>query len=78
MTLEEPENETAQREPVGSIKSPGLNILDPGLITGDSDDDPSGIATYWLPARHQGIEDLDWSWPISPEWISNSHILETL
>ncbi len=27
-------------------KSRGLRILGPGLITGASDDDPSGIATY--------------------------------
>jgi hypothetical protein len=26
-----------------------LDVLGPGLITGASEDDPSGIATYWSP-----------------------------
>ena len=30
---------------ISKLKS-GLKILGPGLITGSSDDDPSGIATY--------------------------------
>jgi NRAMP (natural resistance-associated macrophage protein)-like metal ion transporter len=46
MTLEEPGNETAQNEPVVPVNSLRLSILGPGLITGASDDDPSGIATY--------------------------------
>src|SRR3954464_12980106 len=36
-----------RRAPTGSAKKRGvLQILGPGLITGASDDDPSGIATY--------------------------------
>ncbi len=31
---------------VGSSKPRFLKVLGPGLITGASDDDPSGIATY--------------------------------
>jgi Mn2+/Fe2+ NRAMP family transporter len=31
---------------VGTTKPRPLGILGPGLITGASDDDPSGIATY--------------------------------
>jgi hypothetical protein len=31
---------------IGTIKSRFLEVLGPGLITGASDDDPSGIATY--------------------------------
>ncbi len=29
-------------------------ILRPGLITGASDDDPSGIATYWEAVAQHG------------------------
>ena len=47
-TLEEtPDLETEPRSPVvGSSKPRLLSVLGPGLITGASDDDPSGIATY--------------------------------
>jgi Mn2+/Fe2+ NRAMP family transporter len=38
------ENETTQG---GPAKSRVLSILGPGLITGASDDDRSGIATYF-------------------------------
>jgi hypothetical protein len=34
------------RSPVGPSKSRLWRVLGPGLITGASDDDPSGIATY--------------------------------
>ena len=46
----EPDPEFAKAEPsdpgVGPSKPRLLGILGPGLITGASDDDPSGIATY--------------------------------
>lgn len=42
-----PETETAGADPVvGPSKPRLLGVLGPGLITGASDDDPSGIATY--------------------------------
>ena len=47
MALAEPDDETAMGSQVlGPEKSRVLGILGPGLITGASDDDPSGIATY--------------------------------
>ena len=47
MALAEPDDETAMGSQVlGPEKSRALGILGPGLITGASDDDPSGIATY--------------------------------
>ena len=47
MALAEPDDETAMGTQVlGPGKSRVLSILGPGLITGASDDDPSGIATY--------------------------------
>jgi Mn2+/Fe2+ NRAMP family transporter len=46
MAVAEPDDETAKGSEVGPTKSPLLSILGPGLITGASDDDPSGIATY--------------------------------
>jgi Mn2+/Fe2+ NRAMP family transporter len=42
MALAEPDDET---QVLGLGKSRVLSILGPGLITGASDDDPSGIAT---------------------------------
>ena len=43
-------SEPAARNPHGHVKQPErpklLQVLGPGLITGASDDDPSGIATY--------------------------------
>src|ERR1700709_2670023 len=36
-----------------------LGILGPGLITGASDDDPSGIATYSQAGAQLGYGDLD-------------------
>ena len=36
----------ASRPPTAATKSRLLRVLGPGLITGASDDDPSGIATY--------------------------------
>ncbi|HEX2581906.1 MAG TPA: Nramp family divalent metal transporter [Dongiaceae bacterium] len=41
-------------------KSSALNIIGPGLITGASDDDPSGIATYSQAGAQFGY-DLAWS-----------------
>jgi Mn2+/Fe2+ NRAMP family transporter len=35
-----------RKESVAPVRSLRLSILGPGLITGASDDDPSGIATY--------------------------------
>ena len=54
-----------------SVKQPErpklLQILGPGLITGASDDDPSGIATYSQAGAQMGY-DLGWtllfSWPL--------------
>ena len=47
MALAEPEDETTQGDQtVGPARSRILSLLGPGLITGASDDDPSGIATY--------------------------------
>ena len=44
-----------------------LDVLGPGLITGASDDDPSGIATYSQAGAQFGY-DLGWtllfSWPL--------------
>src|ERR1700712_4445832 len=44
-----------------------LEVLGPGLITGASDDDPSGIATYSQAGAQFGF-DLGWtllfSWPL--------------
>src|SRR5476649_1875885 len=44
-----------------------LQVLGPGLITGASDDDPSGIATYSQAGARYGF-DLGWtllfSWPL--------------
>src|SRR5437763_16125492 len=49
-------------------EKPGLlSVLGPGLITGASDDDPSGIATYSQAGAQFGY-DLGWvmlfSWPL--------------
>src|ERR1700730_8280506 len=47
MAVAKPDDETTKSsQVVGPTKSRLLNILGPGLITGASDDDPSGIATY--------------------------------
>ncbi|MEP6967890.1 MAG: divalent metal cation transporter [Pseudomonadota bacterium] len=50
-----------------SAKTNVLQILGPGLITGASDDDPSGIATYSQAGAQFGF-DLGWtlllSWPL--------------
>ena len=50
-----------------SAKTNVLQILGPGLITGASDDDPSGIATYSQAGAQFGY-DLGWtllfSWPL--------------
>src|ERR1022692_2704020 len=35
-----------------TLKDKILRVLGPGLITGASDDDPSGIATYLKPERN--------------------------
>ena len=44
-----------------------LQVMGPGLITGASDDDPSGIATYSQAGAQLGY-DLGWtllvSWPL--------------
>src|SRR5262245_4657737 len=45
--LEPDDPETALKSPVASTRKPRLlKLLGPGLVTGASDDDPSGIATY--------------------------------
>src|SRR6516164_4886206 len=57
-------------EPIGDETAkpkPLLGVLGPGLITGASDDDPSGIATYSQAGAQFGY-DLGWtllfSWPL--------------
>ncbi len=44
VTADEPDVEAIRREPNPLIKA--LKVIGPGVITGASDDDPSGIATY--------------------------------
>jgi len=59
------------KDPPEAIKQPPrpklLQVLGPGLITGASDDDPSGIATYSQAGAQFGF-DLGWtmlfSWPL--------------
>jgi NRAMP (natural resistance-associated macrophage protein)-like metal ion transporter len=59
------------RAETGSVKQPKtpklLQILGPGLITGASDDDPSGIATYSQTGAQYGYQ-LGWillfTWPL--------------
>ncbi len=61
----------AREIPPGSVKQPErpklLEVLGPGLITGASDDDPSGIATYSQVGAQFGYG-LGWvmlfSWPL--------------
>ena len=59
------------RDPPEDVKQPEkpklLQVLGPGLITGASDDDPSGIATYSQVGAQFGV-DMGWvmlfSWPL--------------
>ena len=59
------------QSPPGDVKQPVrpklLEVLGPGLITGASDDDPSGIATYSQVGAQFGF-DMGWvmlfSWPL--------------
>src|SRR5437868_1009841 len=45
--VKEADPETVSPSPVVGLSKPRLlSVLGPGLITGASDDDPSGIATY--------------------------------
>src|ERR1700710_3195337 len=61
----------ASSNPPGAVKQPErpklLQVLGPGLITGASDDDPSGIATYSQAGAQFGFG-LAWvmlfSWPL--------------
>src|SRR5215470_5475952 len=47
MPMVDPSQSSGRKSPaVGSSKPRLLGVLGPGLITGASDDDPSGIATY--------------------------------
>src|ERR1700730_10756120 len=46
MALAQSEDETTQGDQTAPARSRILSLLGPGLITGASDDDPSGIATY--------------------------------
>ena len=63
--------EPARVNPPETVKHPTrpklLEVLGPGLITGASDDDPSGIATYSQAGAQFGF-DLAWvmlfSWPL--------------
>ena len=49
--IEQPSDLDDQSAVVEPTKPRLLGVLGPGLITGASDDDPSGIATYSLPIR---------------------------
>lgn len=61
----------SERNPPGDVKQPErpklLQVLGPGLITGASDDDPSGIATYSQVGAQFGYN-VGWtmlfSWPL--------------
>ena len=62
---------TSLADAVEQVKQPErpklLQVLGPGLITGASDDDPSGIATYSQAGAQFGY-DMGWtllfSWPL--------------
>src|ERR1700735_5489293 len=62
---------TLDVDPDSEVKQPKtpklLQVLGPGLITGASDDDPSGIATYSQVGAQFGV-DMGWvmllSWPL--------------
>ena len=64
----EPAGGTASLEEAGKKKQTGLrkflSLLGPGLITGASDDDPSGIATYSTAGASLGFSTL-WTAPAS-------------
>lgn len=49
-----------------SVKSKFLSVLGPGLITGASDDDPSGIATYSQAGAAFGLSTLWTAWMVFP------------
>lgn len=61
----------ASQDPSSAVKQPErpklLDVLGPGLVTGASDDDPSGIATYSQAGAQFGY-DLSWvmvlTWPL--------------
>jgi Mn2+/Fe2+ NRAMP family transporter len=55
---------TASDPVVGTSKPRLLGILGPGLITGASDDDPSGIATYSQAGAQTGFA-LLWLMPLT-------------
>src|SRR5205085_6400213 len=61
------EDNEAPSPSVGSSKPRLLQVLGPGLITGASDDDPSGIATYSQAGAQFGYA-LGWTllltWPL--------------
>ncbi|HET6182791.1 MAG TPA: Nramp family divalent metal transporter [Acetobacteraceae bacterium] len=65
-TVEDPEfpNGTADDPVVGPSKPRLLGILGPGLITGASDDDPSGVATYSQAGAQLGFSCL-WLMPFT-------------
>ena len=56
VTEDDPEFRADGLDPViGPSKPRLLGILGPGLITGASDDDPSGIATYSQAGAQAGL-----------------------
>ena len=68
MTHPQPPDDPESPDPVsGGRRSRWLDVLGPGLITGASDDDPSGIATYSQAGAQFGYG-LTWvmlfSWPL--------------
>jgi NRAMP (natural resistance-associated macrophage protein)-like metal ion transporter len=60
----DPEFPPAERPVVRPLKTRLLGILGPGLITGASDDDPSGIATYSQAGAQVGFA-LLWLMPFT-------------
>src|SRR5437667_6428480 len=54
------EDSEAQSQTVGPSKPRLLQVLGPGLITGASDDDPSGIGTYSQAGAQLGFS-ISWT-----------------
>jgi hypothetical protein len=50
-----PKTKGVPRKSIKRKISEFLSVLRPGLVTGASDDDPSGIATYPRPARNMAL-----------------------
>lgn len=66
LDIEHDENSPSYREIAGEDESTfqRLHSFGPGLITGASDDDPSGIATYTMAGASMGLATL-WTAPLT-------------